>query len=453
MAKKLMEDMKSKGVKITQISKEDVGSTSRKTPIHKEDQVTPEKNREETKLIKSIYERETSQKISSTPKIKREKNGTRSIYKILLGVAILVGAVFYIGNLFQSAKINVVAKRDSFVFSGAQLTASNDESTPIHFELMIVSNEDYKDVTLSKPETVSKKAKGEITFFNEYSTKAQTIIAKTFVSDPSGKTYETDKAISIPGYKTLSGVIIAGQVSVPITASLPGDVYNGAPNDFVINAFKGTLKEKKIYAKLKAPLTGGAEGVVYALGPNEKGLVHAVAESSFKSNLIKKVNAEVPAGYLLYPNAMSFSYASDDESLFKTANAKVRITGTMSAIIIKQKDISDALIKNKLPNISPNEFKEIQVSDIASLVFNFSNQNQAITKDLKSLNFNLTGTAKATWAPDVETLRSSVKGVRKENLVSIFKNDPGIASASARIFPPWQAYVPDDLTKIHVEVK
>lgn len=457
-----MEDMKSKGVRITRILKEDTKVDAPKSkpkpePIKPVEVVDiPKEEIFKKEILKediSTHERPPEKKLYSTPQVRSSSGGLRKRFVVLLGLVLFIGGVYFLCNLLQNANVTIVAKQQSFNLSNTSFAASNDQSAPVHFELMIVSNEEYKDVTLTESQNVSTKAHGEVTFFNENSTKAQNLAIHTFISDSKGKTYQTDKAVSIPGYKTVNGKIVAGQVSVGITAFLAGDTYNGAPSDFTINGFKGTTKFKKIYAKLKTPLTGGVQGLAYALNPNDKGTINAFAQSTFKSNLLKKVDAQVPEGYILYPNALDFSYSTETDTLFPSPKAKVKTSGTVASIILKEKDLSNAIIKNSLPGITDKELGEINIPDISKLTFSFKDSNQSITKDVKSFSFNLSGTANAIWTPDITALQSSIVGVRKADLITIFKSDPGIASASAKIFPPWQSYLPSNTSKIHIHLK
>ena len=468
MAKKVMEDMKSKGVRITRILKEDTKVEAPKSKAKPKPEPKPEPveqvkvsmdikkeepEKRETKVYINTSERVQEQKLYSTPQVKRKEGWVRKRFLILLLVSIFITGVYALCERFQNANITIVAKHQSYNLDKIAFNAGSDGSAQIAFELMIVSNEEYKDVTLTQSQDVSIKAKGEITFYNENSTKAQSLAIHTFVSDSAGKTYQTDKAVSIPGYKTVDGKVVPGQVSVGITAFLAGDTYNGAPTDFTINGFKGTAKFQKIYGKLKTPLAGGAQGLVYALNSDDKGSITAFAQSTFKSNLLKKVDAQVPPGYILYPNALNFSYDTETEKLFPDTKAKVKTSGTVSAIILNEKDLSNAIVKTLQPKISDREFKEISIPDMPKLTFNFKDAGQLINKDVKSVSFNLSGAVNAIWTPDITQLQSSVAGVRKADLISIFKSDPGIASATAKIFPPWQSYLPEDSSKIKINLK
>lgn len=463
MAKKLIEDMKSKGVRITQILKKDIdpnfkerSSTKRsQTRDVKEKEFTITPGREDTlaREESSTFRQEPPKRLYSTPRVKTKPKTFRRVMVAISSIAILC-ALYFLATVFESAKISVIAKQQSFNLDHTTISASTNSDAPVHFELMIVSNEEYKDFTLSNPENVSLKAKGTITLYNAFATKPQKLLIHTFVADEKGKTYQTDSAVVIPGYKLdASKKIIPGQVDVGITAFLPGDSYNGSPKDLTITGFKGTAKASKIYAKLKTPLVGGAQGIAYTLSPDDKGTVNAFAQSQFKSNLLNKVNAEVPAGYILYPNALNFTYSTEEDILSPTPNAKVKVNGTISSVIINENDLSRAVMKKMIQNATPKELDEIRIPNISKLAFSFKNSGQGISKDLKQIDFNLTGSITALWAPDITTLQSAVIGARKTDLIGIFKSDPGISSATASIFPPWKSTLPNDSSKIHISVK
>lgn len=455
MAKKIIQDMKSKGVKITRISKKEVVSDPeppKMRVLDTEDFLN--KIEEEVKPNKHILRRETEDKIYSTPRVKKSNIYIRKPIRLLLLVSILLGGVYFVSNIFEKTTITIKQKTTELILNKEQLSAFNTKDSPMNFELMIVPETETKEITLTEKEDVSIKARGEVTFYNEYSTKPQKLLIHTFISDSNGKAYQTDSAITIPGYKLdQSKKIIPGLASVGITSFLAGDSYNGEPSDFSINSFKGTAKAKKIYAKLKSPLKGGAQGIVYKPSPQDLGVLNAYALSTFKSNLLKRVTAQVPPGYILYPEAMNVSSKVEDNILSPTPNYKAKISGLVSSVIINQDDLSRTLIKRLLPDLSPVELAQIKIGDISNLTFSFSNASQTISKDLKSISFNLSGKINPVWSHDIESLRKSYAGVPKKDIQGIFKSDPGITSASVKIFPPWNKYLPVDSSKIDIIIE
>ena len=378
--------------------------------------------------------------------------------KVLLGILaslVLILFVYWLTTFFEKAIVTIVPKNKVLTMDRQQFSALRDgPAQGIDFEVMIFSDKETKNMTLTNSENMSTKARGEITFYNEYSTKPQGIVAGTYVADGSGKAYRTDSQVSIPGYTTRNGSVIPGQVTVKITSFLPGEAYNKTTNTFTINSFKkDPIKFKKIYGKLKTPLSGGVEGLVYVLSDAEKATVNAYTQTTFKNTILKKALAQVPEGYVLFPNAFDFTSTTNENITSKTPTTGVVISGTISAVILKEKDIATALIKRGLPKVSASELSQISLTDLSKLEFAFVNHNQAIAKNTVSVTFTLSGPVQALWAPMVTQLPERLKGVLKDKVFTVFSSDPGIASASVKIFPPWQSHLPYSTNKIKVEIK
>lgn len=395
------------------------------------------------------------QRLQRTPQVKTRSRILNKYVLLIFIIAIIIGGIYWVGNFFQKANITLTPKHQLITYNNKQFTASkNSNDNAIDFEIMITSDNKSKSIILTEPKDVSIKATGSITLYNEFSTTPQKLSAGTFLSDSSGKSYKTDSTVIIPGYKTDSSKkIIPGQIVVNISSFLAGETYNGSTADFYINSFKGTTKYNKIYGKLKSPLVGGASGLVYTLNDKDKENIDNIAQSSLKEDLLKKVKAQVPPGYILYENAMTFSYKIGDNSVFsKTPDAEVLIEGVLSVVLLKEKSLLDNIIKVSLPSITGSELKEIKIPDLSKMTFSFTNKDQLITKDMNSVSFFFTGDLDAIWNPDTEILKTKLIGINKNEVLPIFRQDPGIVSAMVKIFPPWQKYIPENLAKINIIV-
>jgi hypothetical protein len=454
MAKKVMEDMKNQKARIFDIVPKDNKLTSMRS-VHEPVSTLPAaKKDEEEKTDVHIHERKAEYKIPATPRVRRHRSSVRKSLSILLLVVIIFGAIYWVSDLFQNAHITIKEKHQVFALDRKEYSALKDTISQVPFEIMIISDKGYKDMVLTQYENASLKAKGEITLYNEFSTKPLTLALNSFISDSTGKVYSLDKATTIPGYTQKATVVVPGTATASITSFLPGATYNlSAPTDFSINAYKGTAKFKKIYGRSTTPISGGTQGLTYTLSPEDRGIINGYAQSTFKSNLLKKVDAEVPTGYILYPNASSFSYQIDDTIQSETPNARIGVNGTISAVILKSDGLKTTVIKSLLPNTQTVELGEIDMPSLQSIAFNFVDPNQTITKDMTNFQFTLTGDLEAIWHPDVISMKQKFIGVGKDMVQSIFKSDPGIASAGVKLFPPWQSHLPVNPEKIHIKVQ
>jgi hypothetical protein len=452
MVKIILEDIK--------IKKDNLKKIPNKEEVYQSDFRTEHKdNFIDDKTVNDYFlnkknKKEFKKRLHNTPHIKSNYNGPRKYILIIFLVSLLLGCIYFISNIFLNANVEINNKHQVFTLDNKEFTASKNSSTLIPFEIMIVPGEESKSMILTQTQDLSIKAKGQVTLYNEYSTKAQNLPANTYITDNNGKTYTVDKAVSIPGFTTDKDKnITPGSVNVDITAFLIGSVYDGTPTDFTISSFKGTTKFKKIYGKTTTPITGGAQGINYVLGDEDKTTLDTFANSSFKNNLIKKAEALVPPDYILYPDAFKYSYQVNNDILSEDPKVDIKISGILSAVILKESDLTTAIIKSILPDVSDKELKEINISDLSKLSFIFNDNNQIIDKDVQSISFSLNGSISGIWNPDINSLKTNLLGISKNNITSIFKQDPAIVSASVNIFPPWQSYMPDDIPKININIK
>lgn len=453
MAKNKMEDMKVKRVKITSITRGDIVAKPANKIVEQRESSRPVAKDIIPELTNHIHEREPARRLPTTPSIFKKRRSLRRPLLVVFILCLFLGGAYWYGDIFQNAKITITEKHQTLNPDEEVWTVAKGSNSTTKFEIMIIPEIEMKEVTLTESQTGSTKAEGEVVFYNEYSTKAQTISINSFISDSAGKTYKTNKAISIPGYKTQNGKIIPGQVGVGVTAFLSGSSYNGNPTDFTINAFKNTPKFKKIYAKAKTPMTGGAEGLTYKLGTEDKGKLESYASSALKNTLLKKVSAQIPNGYILYPSATSYTYEVDQTILSPTPNTRVKITGTLFAVIIDRDGLSRSITNELLPGLTDSEYREIEVKGLENLAFDFVNPNESITKDTTEVKFRLKGTLDAVWHPDVEALKRALVSIPKSKVQEVFSRDKGILDAHVKMFPIWQSYLPADTSKLHVIVK
>ncbi len=453
MEKKFLEDIKvNKSKKINSLEKEAFVSQNMEVKYFNNYQG----DIKESKVDEYLKNQSTKgSRIQRTPQLKKNKI---IIHKSLIWTfcILLIMTIIYFGGIYyEKANIEITSKHQSILYNNKSFNASKEEkSNLIDFEIMIVPDKKSKTFILTEPKNVSIKSTGLVTLYNEFSTTPQKILAGTFLVDTLGKSYKTNEVVVIPGYKLdTNKKIIPGQIDVNISSFLPGEAYNGSPQDFYLTSFKGTIKYNKIYAKLKKPLLGGISGTVYTLSDLDKEQINTLAESSFKNDLFEKVKALVPEGYILYPDAMTFSYDVGENTMSKDLEAEVLIDGKLTVVLLEEKSLMKNIITVSLPEIKGDELNEISILNLDKLVFNFNDKNQLITKDINSISFSFTGGVDALWTPDIESLKIKLLGVHKNKVLEVFRQDPGISSALVKIFPPWQKYIPTELFKINILLK
>ena len=112
-----------------------------------------------------------------------------------------------------------------------------------------------------------------------------------------------------------------------------------------------------------------------------------------------------------------------------------------------------SIVDTLLPGISDKEKSELVLPDLSTLSFNFTNKDQIIDKDIDTFDFELTGSFPIKWNPDQNLLKNLLVDKNKNDIANIFKQDPGITSASVKIIPFWSEKLPQDQKNINIILK
>lgn len=445
MKKILMEDIK-------------INKSFRQTPVR--EKKIPEKTEPPKEPIKKVEAKDSgfsdythnTKRMSLTPR-SSDKRPVGGFLKVIFLLSLIIGIIYWVGVFFNSAYVNITAKHQNIEYEAKVFNADRKNSANVvDFEIMIESEKKLKNYILTESKEVSSKATGTIILYNEFSTKSEKLSQGTYISDQDGKTYRLNNTVTIPGYKLDKQKKIPGQVEVSITSFLAGENYNGAPDKFTVNSYKGTTKHSKIYGKLKTELVGGLQGIVYYISEEDKVKIQNIAESSLRDELYNKLKALLPSGYILYPEAIKFSYIIDENILSETAEAKIPIEGKISAILLKEDSLIKNIIRVSLPEADKNEIPEIVIKGIKNLKFNFVTET-IIDKSTENFQFALTGNLEAVWNPNKEIIKSKLAGLHKDMVLSVFRENKGITKSMVKIFPPWGKHLPKNPSKINIKIQ
>lgn len=386
--------------------------------------------------------------------VKHNSSSKKIFTLIFLVLAILGGAILLVNKYFSYVQIYITPKTMDYTFEKESFTASKEINAPLHFEIMIVDGEDKNEAVFTEMKEISTKAKGKVVFYNKFSSKPQKLSINTRITDDKKQIYYTDKEITIPGFTGSGTKIVPGSVEVDVTASMPGPLYNGSPRDFTIVGYAGTTKSTKIYARSSTPLTGGEVGNFYVLSAEGKGKATVEGSTALYNKLLKKFQAQVPPGYIVYTGGMQYNKTLTDSAFqSKTKEGFVSLQGTLSAPIFKESELREAIIRNVYPEVKDLELSEVNSPNMKNLVFEYVDDTTVISKTINSFKFSLSGTDTLLWSPLIETLKGRLSGVSKENLDEIYTTDPGVSRARAIFRPPWQASVPTDVNHISITLE
>ncbi len=371
---------------------------------------------------------------------------------IALGLFVAAGALYGLSFLFRGAIVTVTPKH----ISGAidiTLTAGQEESSKLHFEVMSIPETVTKDVVATDTQSAKMKASGTVVLYNFQST-SQELVATTRFADPSGKVFRLPKSVSIPKKTISGGKDMPGQLTVTLVADVAGPEGNIPLSDFTIVAFKGTAKEKLVYGRGKTPFSGGTSGTVYMLSDDE----HKKASDELSANLGSKLKEDmlkqIPEGYVLLPDSMSFipdTAANTANTPSQTSTVTVSYSGTERGILLKKDELHAAFLEAIAAGEEIN-IDQVTLRGTEGLVYTTTTD---VTGEFvpKTISFTVKGDVSAVWNVDQEAIKKLLAGTKRMVFPGRMQTITSVALAELVIRPFWMNSIPTEVSKIKVSIK
>lgn len=383
---------------------------------------------------------------------RRVHHGVRWKKMAVLGGAILFLVVLYIlGMKLVRAKIVVTERRIPFVLENAEFEIAHegDASTGrLSFQTMVVSSEVSRQVYGSKMEQSTSVAKGNVVFFNEYSTKAQTIKAKTTLTASNGKKYQTTKAVTVPGYTLKNKVKTAGtSPSTPIVAIAVGPTYNTTGTSFSVAGWG-----KSLYAQSAGAVTGGEDGISHSVSDAERGDVIATLQAQLIERLKRETRTQIPETLIAYPDLQVTSIDAGSVVL-RGEGVKFPATmkGTMTTYLV-ERDLLEMAIANHVLNDHP--YSQVTIPALADLMVTPVTPLPSDAKNTpETIRIRVSGEGIIITKAPLQIIKQSVVGSRKTSFGSFVNSVPEVDTASYRFYPFWAPFFPNKESRISIETK
>ena len=362
----------------------------------------------------------------------------------------LVSALFLffaISSLFSNAKITVTPKQKKISLNmtlPAVKDSTSDKELP--FTLTLLSGNSTTIVPAGTPTSVTKSATGTVTIYNNYSSESQRLDINTRLEGSNGKTYKTNKQITVPG---MTGNT-PGSIDVDVYATDPGESYNSSSIlNFTIVGFKGTSKYSKFYAKSKGDLSGGLIGQSSSISDDQKNQAINELKSDLQQKLFQKLSDKIPTGFVLFKNAvlLNIDNVTVDST---TSNSQISITlnGTLYGFLFNESKITQKIVAY---SISDYDGSSVHISNINDLGFTLPNNiDISSLNSLNNIIFTLTGNPNIVWNVDTEKLSEDLLGKKKKDFTNIMAQYPNIVSAKLVVRPIWKFSFPDDIKDIKI---
>jgi hypothetical protein len=364
-----------------------------------------------------------------------------------VSVCVLVLALaFGISAFFKSAVIKVTPLNQVYDLNADFTAKKDDTSGGLAFQIVTVSKDLEETVPATGQEQVDTKAAGQIVIFNNYSSASQKLVATTRFQTPEGLIFRLVSAVNVPGRQTVNGQSVPGSVQAAVVADQSGDKYNIPLEDFTIPGFKGGPRYSQIYARSKTPMTGGFSGLQKTVNDQVMASTSAELETNLKTFLQTNIVSQIPDNFVLYPDALSYSFSPIEQASSTDSDAVLKQTGTAYAVIFDKGLLSRAIISNVLPSAANDVIK---ITNLENLTFSYQTGQTFDPSDSDTvLNFNLSGQPDFVWVFDENKLKSDILGLSKKQAVSVIGSYKTITDVLITTTPFWNQTIPTDPNKV-----
>ncbi|MFA6274021.1 MAG: hypothetical protein WC662_02565 [Candidatus Paceibacterota bacterium] len=403
-------------------------------------------------ISKKIWESNSEIKVNSSNKkidhgfIEQEQSEGGSKYGLWFVAIISIGfLLFALSYLFAGAKITLIPKTQDLTLNEIFSAEKESNTNVLAFDLVAITGEESKTVQGSEQKDFSEKAKGRVIIYNNFNSSSQNLSVDTRLEGSNGKIYKTDIKITVPGMNK-DGT--PGSAEVGIYASEAGEEYNSGPLDFKILGFKGTSKYEKFYGRSKGEISGGLKGKFSQISETDKVATTEELKNSLQEKLFQKVNDQIPDGFVLFKDAIFLKIdESGISSVSKDSSVPIIVKGTLYGFLFKEKDLADKIAKIAIKDYDGSE---VYIPKIKDLVFALNNKENISFNDVKTINFNLSGSTKVVWKIDSDKLISELLGKRKKDFDQTLSQYKNIDSADLVIKPAWKMSFPEKIKDIKV---
>ncbi len=380
-----------------------------------------------------------------------EPDGRRPRFMIW-GIAIVAVLILFVSISYATsgASVSITPKTKSVdiddTFSGGKDTT---DPSVIPFDLMILKGEQTAKIAVTGTKEEDTKASGKVTLTNNFSSAPQNLKEDTRLLATTGKIYKIAGAIVIPGTKVVAGKTVPGTLDVTVVAENPGPEYNiTGPMDYKIFGFKGTPKYDKFSGHSVSGITGGFKGLVPSTGED------AVSRDSLKAKtkdaLVAQAKAELPAGFILYDDAIFVNYEDEPIDAPEGATeATLGEKGTLYAFIMDREKMSKAIAQKV---ISGYDQSGITILNIDKLQVSLKDKEKIIPETDNDISIAISGNATFRSAVDTAPIITDLLGKSRKEFQTILAKYPAVDSAEITIHPFWKNTIPDNPNDIKVTV-
>lgn len=296
---------------------------------------------------------------------------------------------------------------------------------------------------------IEAAAKGTITLFNAFDSRAQVLIQNTRFVSPGGKVFKSTRTVTIPGARVEEGKIIPSSIPAEIIAEKPGEDYNVEPARFTIPGFKGTPKSDSFFGESKEPMSGGFRGEAKVVAISDiKAAQEKVTASLFerlKEELEKKIPTSDEFVVLDGSRSILINDLKNPKPEERLDEFTVEARGTAAIIIFKKSDLFSILGSLLLSPERPS----MLIENMGTINF----ANTRLDNKENRLTFEVQGEGTAFRVIPSEEIHMASTAKRISKLESYLRDRPEIASFTIANFPSWRWATPRQAEAVYIKIE
>ncbi len=401
-------------------------------------------------------EKEDNAEQIQTKRTTKSRKTARGSFKYFIGFIFILGAIIVIGVAlslsYSKAIVTITPKVSNSIINGtftAKKSMATTSSDDLAYDMITVSNSLNQNIPATKGPPIQTKAKGVVVLYNNYSTTSQTLVAGTRLTGPNGLIYKTTSTTSIPGKKP-----VPAGTTVNIIADQAGENYNlkatDAKENFTLPGFKGTPKYAGFYGRLKMDLTGGFSGNRISIDTDVEKATIVALEANLKSQLITKLQKNVPKDFTLYNKAYNIEYETPEPIMKNNNSADIEVRGVAYGAVFNTNLLIKSVASKEIQKFPSDTYT---ISGDKDLSFKVLNEKDFSAKKGTPLIFNLQGPIVITGTFSESKLKNELTGMKLKDSDPIFAKYSSITNAYTLITPFWLRSFPSSPDKIIFEYK
>ncbi|MCD5381791.1 MAG: hypothetical protein LR017_00565 [Candidatus Pacebacteria bacterium] len=374
----------------------------------------------------------------------------KRVFTAAIVAALILGGGFFMSTLLSGAEITVYPKFKDATVQATFTAHRTPGAGELSYELLTIEADGERQVSATGQEEVSERAMGDIFIYNAYSTDTQRLIKNTRFESPEGLIFRINESVVVPGAtKDADGKLVPGVITATVFADGTGEQYNIAAGQFTIPGLKGSEQYDKMYATSNTGFMGGFEGKRFIIDDDELTTAKQALQLELRNALLARIDEERPAGFVLYPDAVTFAFDTLPATEYGNELATIKERARLQVPIFKESEFAAYLAKN---TVAGYEGAPVALPDPFTLTFAYTSPTTT-TSDIAphtELSFNLAGQSRIVWQYNDAALLNDITGVSKTALPNVLSGYPAIERAEAVVRPFWKQAFPDTVSEIEV---